>query len=147
MSEKHPFFMAVSGELPAPPAAKLLGWKPLEAVRGSGRFRVQFDGSQQLTNFQGNIQGGFVAAMLDDTLGPALATTLAADEFCPTIELKVNFLKPARPGVLIGDGRVVHRGGSIAFLEGTLSNSEGEMVATATSTARIVRMPQSSGTQ
>jgi acyl-coenzyme A thioesterase PaaI-like protein len=46
-------------------------------------------------------------------------------------------------GELIGDGRVVHRGGSIAFLEGTLSNDAGEMVATATSTARIVRMPAS----
>jgi len=143
MSEqKHPFWKAISGELPVPPAAKLLGWKPLEAVPGSGRFRVQFDGSEQFTNPQGNIQGGFVAAMLDDTLGPALATMLAPDEFCPTIELKVNFLRPARPGVLIGEGRVVHRGGSIAFLEGKLSSSSGEVVATATSTARIVRMQQ-----
>jgi len=100
MSEqKHPFWKAISGELPVPPAARLLGWKPLEAVPGSGRFRVQFDGSEQFTNPQGNI-------------------------------------------VLIGEGRVVHRGGSIAFLEGNLSNSSGEVVATATSTARIVRMQQ-----
>lgn len=143
MSEpEHPFWKAVSGEIPPPPAAKLLGWTPLQAEPGSGQFRVQFSAGQEFTNPQGNIQGGFLAAMLDDTLGPALATMLAPGEFCPTIELKVNFLRPASPGTLIGNGRVVYRGGSIAFLEGTLANTEGEVLATATSTARIVRTQQ-----
>jgi uncharacterized protein (TIGR00369 family) len=88
----------------------------------------------------GNVQGGFLAAMLDDTLGPALATTFEAQEFAPTLELKVNFVRPARPGTIFGTGWVVHRGGSVAFLQGELHDAEGDLLATATATARLVRL-------
>jgi uncharacterized protein (TIGR00369 family) len=76
--------------------------------------------------------------MLDDTLGPALVCTLPPGHFAPTIELKVNFIKPAPLGALIGEGRVVSRGGTIAFLSGELRTESGELVATATATARII---------
>jgi acyl-coenzyme A thioesterase PaaI-like protein len=39
---------------------------------------------------------------------------------------------------LIGEGRVVSRGGSVAFLAGELRTEEGVLIATATATARIV---------
>ncbi len=77
--------------------------------------------------------------MLDDTLGPALVATLDDGEFAPTLELKVSFLRPAVPGRLTGTGRVVHRGGSIAFLAGELTDQHGTLLATATATARIIR--------
>jgi uncharacterized protein (TIGR00369 family) len=76
--------------------------------------------------------------MLDDTLGPALVCTLTKDQFAPTIALKVNFIRPAQIGTLIGEGRVVERGGTIAFLSGELKSEGGELIATATATARIV---------
>jgi uncharacterized protein (TIGR00369 family) len=87
----------------------------------------------------GSVQGGFLAAMLDDTLGPALVATLPDGAFAPTLELKVSFLRPASPGRIIGTGRLVHRGGSIAFLAGELRDEAGNMLATATATARIIR--------
>jgi uncharacterized protein (TIGR00369 family) len=138
---ESPFWAAVRGEIPPPPAAKLLGWKVLEAKPGSGRIRVQFEATPEFTNPLGNVQGGFLAAMLDDTLGPALATTFAAQEFAPTLEMKVNFVRPAKPGTLVGEGWVVHRGASVAFLQGELRDSEGHLVATATATARMVQVP------
>jgi acyl-coenzyme A thioesterase PaaI-like protein len=49
----------------------------------------------------------------------------------------VSFVRPARPGTLIGEGRVVSRGRTIAFLAGELSTAAGELVATATATAYI----------
>jgi uncharacterized protein (TIGR00369 family) len=137
---ESPFWAAARGEIPPPPAAKMLGWKVLEAKPGSGRIRVQFEVTRDFTNPMGNVQGGFLAAMLDDTLGPALATTFGAHEFAPTLELKVNFLRPAKPGTLVGTGWVVHRGGSIAFLQGELQDAEGDLVATATATARLVHL-------
>lgn len=100
---------------------------------------MQFDAKPEFSNPMGHVQGGFLAAMLDDTLGPALVATLPANHFAPTIELKVNFIRPAKPGRLIGTGRVVARGGTIAFLAGELMNEHGELVATATATARIVK--------
>lgn len=73
--------------------------------------------------------------MLDDTLGAALAATLPEGEFAPTLELKAGFLRPARPGQLIGRGRV-HRGGTIALLAADLYDGDGEHAASATATAR-----------
>ncbi len=136
-----PFWKAARGEIPPPPSAALLGWKVLEASPGAGRVRIEFDATEQFTNVVGNIQGGFLAAMLDDTLGPALVTVLEPYEFCPTLELKVSFLQPARPGRYVGEGRVVHRGKSIGFLEGRLLNHQDEAVATASSTVRILQLP------
>ena len=140
-SPDSPFWKAARGEIPPPPSAALLGWKVLEASRGAGRARIEFRATEQFTNVVGNVQGGFLAAMLDDTLGPALVTVLAPYEFCPTLELKVNFLKPAHPGRFVGEGHVVHRGSSIGFLEGRLLDERDEVVATATSTVRILQLP------
>jgi uncharacterized protein (TIGR00369 family) len=137
---ESPFWAAARGEAPPPPAARLLGWKVLEAEPGSGRIRVQFEATREFTNPLGNVQGGFLAAMLDDTLGPALATTFKEQEFAPTLELKINFIRPAKPGTLVGTGRVVHRGGTVAFLEGELHDTAGDLIATATATARLVQV-------
>ena len=85
--------------------------------------------------FVGMTRRGVLGGLL---AGPALIATLPPDQFAPTLELKVNFLRSAKPGRLVGTGRVVHRGGTIAFLAGELSDTAGEVLATATATARIV---------
>jgi uncharacterized protein (TIGR00369 family) len=133
-----PFWDAMEGRAPPPPAATTLGFKLLDIDPSRGTIRVQFEGKREFLNPMGVVQGGFVAAMLDDTLGPALVCMLPPGHFAPTVELKVNFIKPAPLGLLIGEGRVVARGGTIAFLAGELRTEQGELVATATATARIV---------
>jgi uncharacterized protein (TIGR00369 family) len=124
------------GLIETPPADILLGWKALSLE--PGHVRIRYTARPEFTNPTGAIQGGFLAAMLDDAMGPALFTTLHAEQFAPTIELKVNFMRPARPGTIIAEGRVVHRTRSLAFLEGTLSTEDGDLIATGTATARIV---------
>jgi len=119
-----------------PPAASLLGWEALRIE--PGLVRARFAARDSFCNPMGTVQGGFLAAMLDDSMGPALFTLLDEGAAAPTLELKVSFLRPARPGALIGEGRVVHRSRGVAFLEGTLATEDGELVATATATARIV---------
>ena len=138
------FWDFITGRAAAPPAAQTLGWSLVEVDPDQGTIEVAFDAPEAFTNPMGVIQGGFLAAMLDDTLGPALVATLPAGEFAPTLELKVSFLRPAKPGRLVGTGRVVHRGGTIAFLEGALRDPAGEIVATASATARVVRTRPSS---
>jgi uncharacterized protein (TIGR00369 family) len=133
-----PFWDAMEGRAPPPPAATTLGFKLLDIDPSRGTIRVQFEGKREFLNPMGVVQGGFVAAMLDDTLGPALVCMLPPGHFAPTVELKVNFIKPAPLGLLIGEGRVVARGGTIAFLAGELRTAQGDLIATATATARIV---------
>lgn len=74
-----------------------------------------------------------------DTLGPALVATLGEGEWAPTVDLQVRFLRPAKPGVLRGRGRVVRRGRDIAFLAGELRGPNGDVVATATATPAVRR--------
>jgi uncharacterized protein (TIGR00369 family) len=139
MSREGPFWDVMEGRKPPPPAAATLGFRLLEIDPERGTISVQFEAKPEFLNPLGVVQGGFVAAMLDDTLGPALVCTLPPGQFAPTVELKVNFIRPAPLGTLIGEGRVVARGGTIAFLAGELRTQQGELVATATATARIVK--------
>ena len=112
---KGPFWDFVAGRVAAPPAAQTLGWQLEDIDPAAGTARIRFDARPEFTNPIGAIQGGFLAAMLDDTMGPALVATLEAGQFAPTLELKVNFLRPARPGPLVGTARIVYRGGTVAL--------------------------------
>ena len=76
--------------------------------------------------------------MLYDTVGPALLAMLEPDQFQSTLALNVNFLRPVRPGRVVGKGRVVHRDGDMAFIEASLLDSVGTLIATATATARVI---------
>ena len=120
-----------------PPAATLLGWDLVAVNPEAGTIEVGFTATEQFLNSVGVIQGGLLAAMLDDTLGPALVATLGPGQFAPTADLHVQFLRPAQPGRLTGCGRVVRRGKDIAFLAGELVNDSGQIVAAATATAQI----------
>ena len=137
MTRKGPFWDVVEGRVPPPPSAVLLGWELVSVDPDAGTIEVAFTASDQFLNTVGVIQGGFLAAMLDDILGPALVATLGPGQFAPTIDLHVQFLRPARPGRLTGRGRVVRRGKDIAFMAGELLDDSGQVVAAATATAQI----------
>lgn len=135
--DKNAFFWLVQdGHLPPPKAAETLGIKILNVDGDEGVIEVSFEAIEAFTNPMGNVQGGFLVAMLDDTMGPALAATLKEGELAPTLSLNVNFHLPASIGRLIGRGRVDRRGGRVCFLSGQLEQS-GQVVATATATALI----------
>ena len=137
MSRQGPFWDVLEGRAKPPSAAVLLGWELLEVHPEAGTIEVSFTATDQFLNPVGAIQGGFLAAMLDDTMGPALVATLGPGEFAPTTDLHVQFLLPARPGRLVGRGRVVRRGKDVGFLAGELLDETGAIVAVATATAQI----------
>ncbi|MEU5861557.1 PaaI family thioesterase [Nonomuraea sp. NPDC047529] len=131
------FWDMLAGKVPPPPAAALLGWELVEVDPEAGTIEVAFQAGERFANPVGVVQGGFLAAMLDDTMGPALVATLPEDQFALTLDLQVQFLRPARPGRLVGRGRVVRRGKDVCFLAGELLAPDGRTVATATATAMV----------
>ncbi len=135
--DRNSFFWKIfDGRLPPPPCADTLGIE-VAAIDGErGTVEVNFETKPGFLNPAGNVQGGFLAAMLDDTMGPALAATLAAGEFAPTVNLNVQFHRPAIAGPLKGIGRVVLRGREICQLSAELLQGD-KIVATATATAII----------
>jgi uncharacterized protein (TIGR00369 family) len=133
-----PFWDSIEGRAPMPPVADLLGWHLESIDPGEGTIRVRFQAREEFTNPLGNIQGGILAAMLDDTMGPALVATLPPGQFAPTLEMKVSFLAPATVGLLWGHGRVVRTGETIGFVEADLVDAAGTMIARASATVRVI---------
>lgn len=137
------FWDIAAGRLPAPPAAKTLGWKLLAVNPEAATIEVAFEAVDAFLNPIGTVQGGFLAAMLDDTLGPALVATLAPGYFAPTLDLQIQYHRPASVGTLIGRGRVTRRTRDVGFLAGELLDGQGHIVASATATALIKAIPSS----
>ncbi|MEM7727701.1 MAG: PaaI family thioesterase [Pseudomonadota bacterium] len=123
--------------LPAPPAAETLGWELLALDAEAGTIELAFDARPAFCNPMGHVQGGFLAAMLDDTLGPALFAMTDGKRFGSTIDLHVHYLRAVKPGRVTTRGRVVKLGSSIAFMEGELFDADGRLAAKATASASL----------
>lgn len=125
---------------PAPPIATLLGWELIAEDPAAGTIEIAFHPDARMLNPRGTVQGGIVAAMLDDTMGPALVSMTGGTIMPSSVDLTVSFLRPIHPGRVIGKGRVVKLGKSIAFLEAELFDEDGTLLARATSSAVPVRI-------
>lgn len=125
-------------DIPAPPSAKLLGWRLLDAQPAAGWIRIGFDGKHEFCNPAGFIQGGILSAMLDDTMGPAVFAMTDGRLYTATVTMTVNFMTPAEPGPITGEARVTQLGKTIAFMEGRLARADGALIATATASARLI---------
>ncbi len=128
----------VFDRFPKPPCAELLGWTLLDMDESAGTVRVGFTARPEFLNPAGFVQGGFLAAMLDDVMGPAALVMSDGWSFTSTIDMNVSYLAPAKAGPLIGEGRVIQLGRTIGYLQGELRDEAGTLIARATSTARLV---------
>ena len=128
-----------------PPASKLLGWTLRAVDTEAGTIEIGFEADERFVNPAGTVQGGFLAAMLDDTQGPALFGHTHGEAYAPTIDFNISFLKEARPGNFVAKGRVVRMGKTIAFTEAELFDEAGDIVARATFTNRVMRGDKANG--
>ena len=77
-------------------------------------------------------------AMADTGMGGALYPTLAADEICAAIEIKINYFKPVRQGRLRCVSEVLNRGKTVANIESSVFLNE-QLVAKANGNYAIFR--------
>jgi len=126
-----------SGKAPTPQCALTLGSEITHYCPEKMEITCEFDGKEVFTNPSGGIQGGFLCAMLDDAMAPALVFGLPVGHYAPTLELRTQFVRPAKVGKITGHGRVVSKGKKIAFLEGELVQ-DGKLIAKGSATAMLV---------
>jgi len=91
------------GEVAPPPAATLIGMRLVSFA--AGEAVVLLDAGAAHGNPMGTVQGGVLAALADAAMGWAYMTTLGEGESYTTLEMKVNFLRPARSGPLVAAAR------------------------------------------
>lgn len=119
-----------------PKGSDTLGFDLIALSQAEMRVEVLFDAREDFCNPMGQIQGGFLCAMLDEVMSVAGVVASGMQNVMPTLEMKTSFLRPAMPGQkLRGVGRVVKMGKNIAFTEGELYDAEGRLLAKATGTA------------
>src|SRR5207245_10961439 len=61
------------------------------------------------------VHGGMVSTLLDTAMGGACWSVLENDESFLTADLRVEFMRSARPGTLRAEGRVIQRNRRVAF--------------------------------
>ena len=81
---------SVFDTFPMPPCARHLGWTLLDYDAAAGWARLGFTARPDFLNPAGAVQGGFVAAMLDDTMGPAVFLATEGRAYTVTLNLNVN---------------------------------------------------------
>ena len=113
----------------ATPTALLLNMQVEAVDQDAGTIRMCFDIGEDLSNPNGTVQGGIVAAMLDDAAAYAAIAFARRKIFVPTLEMKVSFFAGARAGRLYAEGRCVKFGKSIAYMEADLLDEDGRLLA------------------
>jgi uncharacterized protein (TIGR00369 family) len=125
------------GTLPPPPISGLMGFGLISVEPGRVVFDCQPDESAY--NPIGAIHGGLVCTLLDSVAGCALHSTLPQGKGYTSIEIKVNYLRAVRAtsGPLLATGTVVKSGSRVGFTEGVVTDANGAVVATASSTLLV----------
>ncbi len=126
--------------LEGPPvaAADLLGMRPADLGVGHASFVAEANPSW--ANPMGTVHGGIAATLLDSALGCAVQTTLDEGVGYTTISLEVKYLRPIRldAGELRAAATVVHAGRRQATAEARLTDRDGRVLATATTTCLVI---------
>lgn len=103
-------------EREANPFFSLMG---IDVVRvEAGRAVLRMEIRPDMYNGMGWLQGGMFTALADEAMALALYPVLSRNEDIATISESTSFIKGAREGVLIAEGRVIKKGRRIAFAEG-----------------------------
>jgi uncharacterized protein (TIGR00369 family) len=100
-----------------------------------------FEGLPEFRHYNpiSSVHGGFHATLLDSALGCAVFSTLAKGEAWTTLELKINFVRPINQdtGLVRAEGRIIHRGRTVATSEGDVRDKAGKLYAHASTTCMV----------
>ena len=124
---------------PAPHIWRTLGYRGIE--QGDGRSVIDWDATPEFCFHAPSgpiVHGGMVTTLLDTAMGGACWTVLGEDESFLTADLRVEFMRSARPGTLRAEGSVIQRSRGVAFCSADLYDAERTLLATSRCT-QIVR--------
>ena len=127
---------ASPGDRPDGPFAELLSIRPGESSDGVGTaFMTVEDKHRQGA---GAVQGGLLVALADYAFFRACRSLLKEGEHAVTIELKLNFIAPARDGELTARSAIRSRGGRIIVGDMEITGQDGQLIATGLGTYMTV---------
>jgi len=139
----HALQAMVTGDIPNPPIAKLIGFAPTLVALGNAV--VEMDTSERHSNPMGTLHGGVVCDLSDCAMGYAMATTLEETESFTTLDLTVKFFKPIWNAHLKASARVTKRTRTLGLIECDVEDEKGSLVAKVFSTCMVLRGDEARG--
>jgi len=104
-------------------------------------IETSYDLGREATNRIGTIAGGMICAMLDSVTGLVALSILPTNQVIVHTSLRVEYLRPARPGTIRARGEVRERTERDIRSRGELFAPDGKRLATAEATLRIIEKP------
>jgi uncharacterized protein (TIGR00369 family) len=122
------------------PFAELLDMRPGQSADGVGSaFMPIHDNHRQLA---GVVQGGLIVTLADYAIYRAVSSLLGPGQQTVTLELKVNFIAPARDGSLTATARVISGGRQVMVADVEVTDQRSTLIARGLGTY-LVRQGQS----
>jgi uncharacterized protein (TIGR00369 family) len=131
------FVAQLRGEIAAAPIDRYAGIRLIEAEDGRVVFSLPVHSG--LLQELGTVFGGVIALLAESASGAAIQTIAPAGTGFAALDLKVNFLHPARAEgeELIAAGSIVHRGRKLSIADAVVTH-RGRRIAIATGTTALI---------
>ena len=104
------------------PFGELIGLTFTKLEKGYSQCTLEV--VDKLLNPHKVVHGGVLYSMADTGMGAAAYTYLEKDELCATIEIKINYFKAIKAGVLTCNTKVIHQGKKIVTMDSEILNDD-----------------------
>lgn len=117
-----------------------LGLIRVVSTDAEGHARLEYEAKRDQCHSGGVVQGGFISGWIDAAMAHAAMARNGPGIVPMTLELKVSYFAPTRPGLVIAEAWVERHGKRTSFYEGHLKDAAGTVLAKATSTILLADM-------
>ena len=117
-----------------------LGLIRVVSTDAEGHARLEYEAKREQCHSGGVVQGGFISGWIDAAMAHAAMARNGPGIVPMTLELKVSYFAPTRPGLVIAEAWVERHGKRTSFYEGHLKDAAGTVLAKATSTILLADM-------
>jgi acyl-CoA thioesterase len=123
----------------ANPFFRMMGIRIVSYAEGEAVLAMEV--RPEMYNGVGWMQGGLFAALCDEAMALALYTKLEDDEGIATISETTTFLRGAKTGTIMAEGKVIRKGRRVAFTEGYVRQEDeaGTLLSRTSASFAIVR--------
>ena len=137
------FYEWFKANFPPPPSAVTLGWTVVGVDVEKGVATIDFTATEEMFNPGGSIQGGYLAAMMDDTMGPLMTVMAAGRRLPSTTDLHLQYHRRAAPGTIRCVAKIIRMGRLVATCSAEMFDGEGQLLVTGIQTAVMMQFDPS----
>jgi uncharacterized protein (TIGR00369 family) len=142
MSDQPAIFAEIAKRMGLTPYIAGVGGEMLEAANGRGRMRLPYSEKLIGDPDTGVVHGGVITAFLDHCCGAAVTTGLRQPMPIATLDLRIDYMKPATPGAdIFFEAEVLKVTHEIAFARAVAYHQKGDPIAISNGTFMLTRGP------